>query len=170
MKRLLGASLIALATACAPPATNAPDALVATQSTALAPTDLGAFFDCLRTSSRAVVAAHRGGPSPGYAENAIETFEHVTSQVPALLEIDISRTRDNELILMHDDTLDRTTTGSGEVRAHTLAEIQALQLEDETGAALNARVPTLRQAPCITTRLHGRDEGKPVATGRQPKG
>jgi len=145
VRRLFAASLIALA-ACTPPATEAPASISARQPTTLAPADLGAFFDCLRTNSSAIVAAHRGGPSSGFAENAIETFEHVTSQVPALLEIDIARTSDGQLILMHDDTLDRTTTGTGEVRAHTLAEIQALQLEDETGAALNARVPTLRQA------------------------
>ena len=145
MKHLLAASLIALA-ACTPPATQTADAPDAAQATALAPADVGAFFDCLRTNSRTIVAAHRGGPAPGYAENAIETFEHTISQAPALLEIDIARTSDGELILMHDDTLDRTTTGAGEVRAHTLAEIQALQLEDETGAALDARVPTLRQA------------------------
>jgi glycerophosphoryl diester phosphodiesterase len=144
VKRLLAASLIALA-ACTPPASQTVDAPAA-QSAALAPADVGAFFDCLRTNSAAVVAAHRGGPRPGYAENAIETFEHTVSQVPALLEIDIARTKDHQLILMHDDTLDRTTTGSGEVRAHTLAQIQALQLEDETGAALDARAPTLRQA------------------------
>ncbi|GAM97279.1 glycerophosphoryl diester phosphodiesterase [alpha proteobacterium U9-1i] len=144
MKRLLAASLIALA-ACSPPASQTEAPSVA-QSTALAPADVGAFFDCLRTGSHAIVAAHRGGPAPGYAENAIETFEHTTSQVPALLEIDIARTSDGQLVLMHDDTLDRTTTGTGEVRAHTLEEIQALQLEDEAGTALNAHPPTLRQA------------------------
>ncbi len=144
---LFAISLIALA-ACTPPATETNDTLVQTaaEANALAPADVGAFFDCLRTNSRTIVAAHRGGPSSGYAENAIETFEHVTSQVPALLEIDIARTSDGELILMHDDTLDRTTTGTGEVRAHTLADIQALQLEDDAGTALDARVPTLRQA------------------------
>jgi len=112
----------------------------------LAPSNIGGFFDCLRTTGRAVVAAHRGGPSPGYAENSIEAMAHVASQVPALHEIDIARTRDNVLVLMHDDTLDRTTTGTGDVRAHTLAQIKALQLKDETGAVLSHRVPTLREA------------------------
>lgn len=147
MRHLFAASLIALA-ACTPPASGPEGQLIemVDGSHVLAPADVGAFFDCLRTNSRTIVAAHRGGPSPGYSENAIETFEHVTSQVPALLEIDIARTSDGELILMHDDTLDRTTTGTGEVRAHTLAEIQALQLEDDAGTTLDARVPTLRQA------------------------
>jgi glycerophosphoryl diester phosphodiesterase len=112
----------------------------------LAPSNLGGFFDCLRTSGHAVVAAHRGGPSPGYAENSIEAMARVASQVPALHEIDIARTRDNVLVLMHDDTLDRTTTGTGDVRAHTLAQIKALRLKDNDGKVLTHQVPTLREA------------------------
>lgn len=113
---------------------------------ALAPADLPAFFDCLRENSRTIVAAHRGGPAPGFAENAIETFENTIAQAPALLEIDIAQTRDGMLVLMHDDEVDRTTTGSGRVRDLTLAELQALQLEDDTGRALDARVPTFAEA------------------------
>lgn len=143
MRGLLGAFAIAVA-ACSPSAQQQPAADA--EPTTLAPADLGAFFDCLRTSGQTIVAAHRGGPSPGFAENSIETFEHTISQAPALLEIDISRTSDGHLVLMHDDALDRTTTGTGLVSNHTLAEVQALRLEDETGAALDAHPPTLRQA------------------------
>ncbi|MBL8535866.1 MAG: glycerophosphodiester phosphodiesterase family protein [Hyphomonadaceae bacterium] len=113
---------------------------------ALAPTDLPAFFDCLRESGQTIVAAHRGGPEPGYAENAIPTFENTLRQAPAFLEIDIAQTSDGMLVLMHDDELERTTTGTGLVREATLAELGALRLEDETGHALDARVPTLREA------------------------
>lgn len=112
----------------------------------LAPADIGGFFDCLRTTGRAVAAAHRGGPVPGYAENSIEAMAHVASQVPALHEIDIARTRDNVLVLMHDDTLDRTTTGTGDVRTLTLAQIKDLRLKDEKGTVLAHKIPTLREA------------------------
>lgn len=112
----------------------------------LAPDDLPAFFDCLRESGGAIVAAHRGGPGPGYAENAIPTFAHTVAATPALLEIDIARTRDNILVLMHDDTVDRTTNGAGRVRDLTLAQFRALRLEDEAGRVLDAHPPTLRQA------------------------
>lgn len=131
-------TLLFLCVACSPGAEQ--------RTHVLAPSNLGGFFDCLRTTGHAVVAAHRGGPSPGYAENAIETMAHVASQVPALYEIDIARTRDNALVLMHDDTLDRTTTGTGAVRAHTLAQIKALRLKDADGTVLTHRVPTLREA------------------------
>jgi glycerophosphoryl diester phosphodiesterase len=112
----------------------------------LTPLDLGAFFDCLRERGHTIAAAHRGGPAPGFAENAIPTFAHTLSQAPVMLEIDISRTRDGALVLMHDDTLDRTTNGEGLVRERTLAEVRALRLEGEAGRPLDARPPTLREA------------------------
>jgi hypothetical protein len=59
--------LLAL-TACTPPPAQTP---AAPASTTIAPADLSAFFDCLRTNSQAIAAAHRGGPYPGYAENSI---------------------------------------------------------------------------------------------------
>jgi glycerophosphoryl diester phosphodiesterase len=133
----------ALFAAACNPATTANNAA---ETAGLAPRDLPAFFDCLRASGQTIVAAHRGGPSPGYAENAIETFAHTTAQAPAALEIDIARTRDDVLVLMHDDTVDRTTNGSGDVREMTLASFQALSLKDENGAVLNAHPPTLREA------------------------
>ena len=86
----------------------------------LAPANLPAFFDCLRESGRTIVAAHRGGPSAGFPENAVLTFENTLRQVPAVLELDIARTRDGVLVLMHDETVDRTTTGTGRVGDLTL--------------------------------------------------
>ncbi len=144
MIRLIVAAALALAACQQQPRSGAPEG----QSEAhnLAPVDLGAFFDCLRESSQTALAAHRGGPEAGFAENAIPTFENTLRQAPAMLEIDISETRDGVLVLMHDDELDRTTTGAGLVREAALAEIQALQLEDEDGQTLDARVPTLREA------------------------
>jgi glycerophosphoryl diester phosphodiesterase len=108
--------------------------------------NLSAFFECLRESGRTVVAAHRGGPSAGFPENAVSTFENTLRQVPAILEIDIARTRDRVLVLMHDDTVDRTTTGTGRVSDLTLSQLQTLQLKDRDGRALDVGVPTLREA------------------------
>ncbi|QGZ97025.1 glycerophosphodiester phosphodiesterase family protein [Terricaulis silvestris] len=143
MKFALIAAVLALS-AC-----DVQDALVAgsaAPTSTLAPYNLPAFFDCLRENSRTIDAAHRGGPAPGFAENSVETFANTVARTPAILEIDIARTRDNELVLMHDDELDRTTTGAGLVREHTLAEIQALRLRDNDGRVLDAHPPTLREA------------------------
>lgn len=145
MKRALLACALAL-TACDGPR----DAMIAgvarEAESALAPANLPAFFDCLRENGAVIVSAHRGGPAPGYAENAIPTFERTLTQAPAFLEIDIARTRDGALVLMHDDDVARTTTGEGLVRDLTLAEFQALTLEDDDGLALDAHPPTLREA------------------------
>ncbi|MBY0562680.1 MAG: glycerophosphodiester phosphodiesterase family protein [Hyphomonadaceae bacterium] len=113
---------------------------------ALAPSNLPAFFDCLRERGQTVVAAHRGGPEPGFAENAIPTFENTLRQAPAMLEVDVRETRDGVLVLLHDEELDRTTTGEGLLSEATLAEVQALSLQDEAARTLDARVPTLREA------------------------
>ncbi len=112
----------------------------------LAPADLAGFFDCLREQGQTVVAAHRGGPEPGFAENAIETFENTLRHTPAMLEIDIRETADGVLVLKHDEELDRTTTATGLLEEATLAELQALRLRDENGQTLDARIPTLRAA------------------------
>lgn len=143
MKRALIACVLALA-ACEASVDNSGREQAAVS--ALAPANLPAFFDCLRENGRTIVAAHRGGPGPGFAENAIATFARTVAQAPALLEIDIARTRDGALVLMHDDTVDRTTNGEGEVRDLTLAQFQALTLEDENGQALDGHPPTLREA------------------------
>ncbi|MEQ1617423.1 MAG: glycerophosphodiester phosphodiesterase family protein [Terricaulis sp.] len=139
---ILAAALIMLL-ACTPPSSPASSSA---DAGALAPADVGAFFDCLRENGHTIVAAHRGGPEIGYAENAIETFEHTLSLSPALLEIDIARAKDDVLVLMHDDELDRTTNGTGPIDQLTLEQLQDLYLEDEAGATLAVHPPTLREA------------------------
>ncbi|MGX7835704.1 glycerophosphodiester phosphodiesterase family protein, partial [Campylobacter fetus subsp. venerealis] len=69
-----------------------------------------------------MVSAHRGGPYPGFPENAIETFANVLEYTPAIIELDVAMTKDGVLVLMHDDKLDRTTTGKGSVSDATYSE------------------------------------------------
>lgn len=92
-----------------------------------------------------LISAHRGGPDTDYPENAIETFQRVASKMPAIIECDIALTQDSALVLMHDQTLDRTTTGKGEVLGHTLAELKELYLKDQKGTVTNYRIPTLEE-------------------------
>ncbi|MEO0755238.1 MAG: glycerophosphodiester phosphodiesterase family protein, partial [Pseudomonadota bacterium] len=70
----------------------------------------------------------------------------VLDQVPALLEVDVRESRDGALVLMHDDTVDRTTTGSGLVADLTLAELKALRLLDNDGRETDFQIPTLGEA------------------------
>lgn len=104
------------------------------------------YLSCLRAADVMLVTGHRGGPSAGYPENAIETFAHTLAYGPMLIEADIRMTRDGVLILMHDETLNRTTTGSGPVAETTLADIKKLFLVDNAGAVTPYRAPTLAEA------------------------
>jgi glycerophosphoryl diester phosphodiesterase len=111
--------------------------------TALNPADLGAFFDCVRENDLTLAAAHRGGYGPGFPENALETFQNTTRQIPALLEMDVQRTQDGVLVLMHDDTLERTSTGEGVLKEQTWSALSTLRLEDNDGALTPFRIPKL---------------------------
>lgn len=110
------------------------------------PSDIGAFFDCLRERSLTIVAAHRGGDAP--FENAIPTFERTVGGAPGpvALEIDVRRTKDGALVLMHDETLDRATTGAGPVSSVTASQFAAFRLKDGAGRPTDTHPPTLRQA------------------------
>lgn len=146
MMRLLVAACALALGACEQDAIQGPWGAVQERAAARTPADLPAFFDCLRENGQSVVSAHRGGPAPGFAENAIATFENTLRQAPVFLEIDVARTRDGALVLMHDDRVDRTTDGQGVVRELTLAQFQALRLRDDEGQVLESRPPTLREA------------------------
>jgi glycerophosphoryl diester phosphodiesterase len=69
--------------------------------------------------------AHRGGALEA-PENTLEAFRNGVAAGADHLELDVHASADGEIIVLHDPTLERTTNGHGEVRRHTLAELQAL--------------------------------------------
>ncbi len=93
-----------------------------------------------------LISAHRGGPEPGFPENALETFENAAAKQPLIIEFDIALSKDSVLVLMHDDKLDRTTTGTGLVRDYTLEELKDLRLKDNDGQITKFQIPTLTEA------------------------
>ncbi len=93
-----------------------------------------------------LVSAHRGGPDLDYPENAIETFQRIAYKTAAIIECDIALSKDSVLVLMHDETLDRTSTGTGKVNRKTLEELKALQLKDNQGNITSYQIPTLDEA------------------------
>lgn len=68
---------------------------------------------------------HRGA-SMHAPENTLEAFELALRQGANVLELDVHMTRDGEVVVMHDPTLDRTTNGTGPVRDMTYAELSDL--------------------------------------------
>lgn len=92
------------------------------------------------------VSAHRGGPMAGFPENCIATFEHTLQSTFAMLEVDPRRTLDGAIVLHHDATLERTTTGTGRVADLPLADLRKLRLKDTAGVETAFPMPTLDEA------------------------
>lgn len=79
-----------------------------------------------------MIAAHRGGASLR-AENSLPAFREAMALGVDAVELDVHLTRDGELAVIHDATLDRTTTGHGAVHAHTWSELGRFVLKGTEG-------------------------------------
>lgn len=90
------------------------------------------------------VVAHRGDWR--YApENSVAAIEHSIAVGVDVVELDLQLTRDSVLIVMHDATLNRTTTGKGRVADWTLDSIRTLKLKNGCGIRTKHPVPTLEE-------------------------
>jgi glycerophosphoryl diester phosphodiesterase len=99
------------------------------------------------------VIAHRGGRGL-WPENTLYAFEHAAALGVDVLEMDLRRTGEGEIVVLHDDTVDRTTEGQGPVRDFTLAQLKQLdagyRFTTDGGASYPFRgqgisIPTLRE-------------------------
>jgi glycerophosphoryl diester phosphodiesterase len=93
-------------------------------------------------------AAHRGGTGL-WPENSLLAFGNAVALGADFLELDVHLSRDGLVMVIHDPTLDRTTTGSGPVRERTAAELGALRLKDRSGTVTAEPVPTLDQVVAL---------------------
>ena len=87
--------------------------------------------------------AHRG--ASGYApENTLAAFRRATALGVTFIETDLHLTRDAHFVALHDETVDRTTTGQGPIQTLTLAEVRRLDAGSWFGSEfMGERVPTL---------------------------
>lgn len=108
--------------------------------------DLSAMLDCFEGAGQTLISAHRGGPTPGLPENAIPTMDALLAAYPAIMEVDVAQSADGVHFLLHDDRLDRTTTGTGEAAAQDWATLSQLRLKDNWGWATPFAIPTLAEA------------------------
>lgn len=95
-----------------------------------------------RAGAPVLFAAHRGG-SLLWPENSLLAFGRAAGLGADFIEFDVHLSRDGEPVVIHDATLDRTTTGRGPVRERTLAELKALRLKDSGGTVTVETVPSL---------------------------
>ena len=112
--------------------------------------------------SKFLVIAHRGGRGLG-PENTLFTFQRAADMGVDVLEMDVRMTKDGQLVVLHDDTVERTTDGMGAVLDYTLAQLKKLDTgyrwTPDSGRSFPFRgkgltVPTL--AEVFTTFPHKR--------------
>ena len=95
--------------------------------------------------SSVIVVAHRADWR-NFPENSLEAIQSSIDMGVDMLELDVQRTKDGVLILMHDHKLDRTTTGQGNIAETTWEEISKLNLKDHKGEVTGYKVPKLEDA------------------------
>ncbi|MDR7522779.1 MAG: glycerophosphodiester phosphodiesterase family protein [Armatimonadota bacterium] len=102
------------------------------------------FRDALK-SRRVLIVAHRGASA--YApENTLAAFAKACELGADVLELDVHLTRDEQVVVMHDERVDRTTDGRGEIRGMTLEEVRSLDAGGWFGPEwAGERVPTLQE-------------------------
>lgn len=101
---------------------------------------------------KVLVAAHRGDWR-NEPENSLRAFISAANMGVDIVEVDLNRTSDGEIIILHDETLDRTSNGKGKPSDYTLAELKKFRLKDGLGVLTNNPIPTLRE---VMTALKGR--------------
>jgi glycerophosphoryl diester phosphodiesterase len=92
-----------------------------------------------------ILIAHRGG-SLEAPENTIASFRHAIELGMRYVELDVQMTRDGELVVIHDETVDRTTDGHGPVGNYTLEELRKLDAGSQFDRKFaGEKIPTLRE-------------------------
>jgi glycerophosphoryl diester phosphodiesterase len=89
--------------------------------------------------------AHRGASA--YApENTLSSFQLALEQDAPALELDVKVSGDGEVVVLHDQTLDRTTNGMGDLRKFTLQHLRTLDAGEKFNEKYRGeRIPTLRE-------------------------
>lgn len=99
-----------------------------------------------RSTYGPIISGHRGGAAQESPENSIAALERTLEATPAVFEIDVRLTKDRQVVLLHDATLDRTTTGSGKIIDYTLTELRKLKRKNPEGKVTGIGIITLQEA------------------------
>ncbi|MFD1257972.1 glycerophosphodiester phosphodiesterase family protein [Mucilaginibacter terrae] len=98
------------------------------------------------TAQTVEVAAHRGDWRNA-PENSVRAFVLAAELGVDIIELDLKATKDGKLIIMHDETIDRTTNGKGRPNDYTLEELKKLRLKNGLGRVTRYNtIPTLEEA------------------------
>ena len=91
------------------------------------------------------VIAHRGDWRNA-PENSLQSIEKAIAMKVDMIELDIQPTKDGNFICMHDETLDRTSTGKGPIKDYTTEELKKFVLRSGNGIKTRQPIPTLKEA------------------------
>lgn len=94
--------------------------------------------------NKVLVTAHRGDWR-NEPENSLKAFQSAAAMGADMVELDLKKTKDGELVIMHDATIDRSTNGKGQPADYTLQEIKNFRLKNGLGRVTNNQIPTLKE-------------------------
>ena len=109
-------------------------------------------------AARPLISAHRGALTLA-PENTLASYEYAFAFGVALVEVDIQQTKDGKFVALHDDTVDRTTNGTGNIRDLTFDEVRALNAADyepwKGGPYDGSQVASLEEVLQLAQRVGG---------------
>jgi len=107
---------------------------------------------CAAGQNKILVTAHRGDWRNA-PENSLLGFKYAADMGVDIVELDLKKTKDGEIVIMHDETINRTTNGKGKPSDYTLAELREFRLKNGLGRVTNNPIPTLKE---VMLALKGR--------------
>ena len=93
---------------------------------------------------RILVVSHRADWRNA-PENSLQGIQNCIDMGVDMVEIDLKKTKDGQLVVMHDKTIDRTMTGKGRPEEYTLAELKAMRLKNGAACKTRHQIPTLEE-------------------------
>lgn len=97
-----------------------------------------------KNSKNVMVVSHRADWRNA-PENSLQAIQNCIDMGVDMVEIDLKRSKDGHLVLMHDKTIDRTMTGKGKPEDYTLAELKSMRLKNGVGHKTAHRIPTFEE-------------------------
>ena len=91
-----------------------------------------------------LVVSHRGDWRNA-PENSLQAIQNCIDMGVDMVEIDLKKTKDGQLVLMHDKLINRTMNGKGTVEDYTLAELKAMRLKNGVGCKTRHLIPTFEE-------------------------
>ncbi len=116
---------------------------------------LQALVSPVFAQNKILIAAHRGDWRNA-PENSLRAFVSAVAMGADIVELDLKKTKDGEIVIMHDETINRTSNGKGKPEEYSLAEIRNFRLKNGLGrVSENNPIPTLKEVMLAL-------KGKPV--------